>query len=204
VDSNRPRPRYRPQRVSVPAAGRQLYFTVAIAAFVAFSILGLFTSVAPGFIAGTLGHSSPLLAGSVTFVVFGASAVAQIVVSTLPAARQVSLGLPLMAAGVLVVTAGVWWPNLAVFVIGGVIAGSGVGVLFKGAVGTVVGLSRPEARGEALAGLFLAAYCGLVVPVLGIGAATLQVSIRSALLGFAVAVLVVLGALVTKRSRQPI
>jgi MFS family permease len=198
VDLDRPRPRYRPQRVSVPNQGRPLYYTVAVASFASFSILGLFTSVAPGFIAGTLHHTSPLLAGTVTFLVFGAGATAQIASSGLTAPRQVQLGLTLMALGVLIVTAAVWWPTLALFVIGGVIAGSGVGVLFKGALATVVGLALPESRGEALAGLFLAAYAGLVVPVLGIGAATLTVSLRSALLGFTIGVLLVVGAVVLR------
>jgi MFS family permease len=198
VDLTQARPDYRPQRVSVPTQSRPLYYTVAIASFVAFSILGLFTSVVPGFIAGTLHHTSPLLAGSITFLVFGTGATAQIAASALPAARQVTLGLALMAAGVLIVTAAVWWPNLGVFVVGGLIAGAGVGVLFKGSLGTVVGLARPEARGEALAGLFLAAYAGLVVPVLGIGLATLEFPLRSALLGFALGVLVVIAAVATR------
>ena len=201
VDLTRDRPRYRPQRVSVPSQGRPLYYTVAIASFTAFSILGLFTSVAPGFIAGTLHHSSPLLAGAITFLVFGSGATAQIAASAWPAARQVTAGLALTATGVLIVTAAVWWPNLGLFLAGGMLAGSGVGVLFKGALGTVVGLARPEARGEALAGLFLAAYAGLVVPVLGIGVATLDSSLRSALLGFAAGVLVVIG-LVAARLRM--
>jgi predicted MFS family arabinose efflux permease len=202
VDLSRERPRYRPQRVSVPTLGRPLYFTVVIASFAAFSILGLFTSVAPGFIAGTLHHSSPLLAGVVTFLVFGAGATAQIAASGLAAARQVQTGLALMALGILIVTAAVWWPTLAVFIVGGMIAGSGVGVLFKGALGTVVGLALPQSRGEALAGLFLGAYAGLVVPVLGIGLATLSVSLRTALLGFALGVLLVIGAVAARLPAQ--
>jgi MFS family permease len=191
VDLAADHPRYRPQRVSVPRAGRPLYYTVAVAAFVAFSILGLFTSVSAGFISGTLHHTSPLLAGVVTFAVFGAGAVSQILTSGLTAARQVRIGLAAMVLGVLVLTGGVWEANLGAFVIGGVVAGSGVGSLFKGALGTVLGLAPANARGEALAGLFLAAYTGLVVPVVGVGVATLSVSLKTALVGFAVGVLVV-------------
>lgn len=203
VDLTRARPNYRPQRVSVPIHGRPLYYTVAIASFTAFSIIGLFTSVAPGFIAGALHHSSPLLAGAVTFLVFGSGAVAQIASSALPAASQVKIGLGLMVVGILIVTAAVWWAMLVPFIVGGMIAGSGVGVLFKGALGTAAGLSLPEARGEALAGLFLAAYAGLVVPVLGIGVATLEFSLRSALLGFAASVLVVIAAVATRLRVRP-
>jgi MFS family permease len=203
VDLTRERPRYRPQRVSVPTQGRPLYYTVAIASFAGFSILGLFTSVAPGFIAGTLHHTSPLLSGTVTFLVFGAGASAQILSSGLAAPRQVQLGLALMAVGVLIVTAAVWWPTLALFLLGGMIAGSGVGVLFKGSLATAAGLARPESRGEALAGLFLVAYVGLVVPVVGIGVATRSVSLRDALLGFAIGVLLVIaGAAARLRTRS--
>jgi MFS family permease len=202
VDLTNPRPKYRPQRVSVPASGRPLYYTVAIASFTSFSILGLFTSVAPGFIAGTLRYSSPLLAGTVTFLVFGAAAVAQIAASGLAAARQVNLGLALMAAGILIVTTAVWWPTLALFIVGGVIAGSGVGVLFKGALATAAGLALPQARGETLAGLFLAAYAGLVVPVLGIGVASVEFPLRSALLGFAASVLLVIAAVSARLRRS--
>ncbi len=201
VDLDAERPRYRPQRVSVPRAGRPLFYTVAVAAFVAFSILGLFTSVSAGFISGTLHHSSPLLAGAVTFGVFGIGAVAQIASSALSAQRQVRSGLAAMALGVLVVTGGVWQADLAGFVIGGLIAGSGVGMLFKGALATVLELAPANARGEALAGLFLAAYTGLVVPVVGVGIATLSVSLKTALLGFAVAVLVVTAAVTVRLVR---
>jgi hypothetical protein len=39
------------------------------------------------------------------------------------------------------------------------------GAVFKGSVSTVISIAPPPARGEALAGLFLAAYTGLAVPV---------------------------------------
>jgi hypothetical protein len=65
-------------------------------------------------------------------------------------------------------------------------------------VSTVVGLAAPDSRGKVLAGLFLAAYIGLSVPVLGLGTATRYVADRTALLGFA-AVLVTVCAGVSRR-----
>lgn len=188
------RPRYRPQRVSVPREARALYFTVAAASFVAFAIFGLFTSVSASFLAGELHHHSPLLAGAVTFGVFAAGALAQILTAGQAPGRLLNLGLAVMSAGALAVTVAVAADDLTGFVAGGVVAGFGVGMLFKGALATVVSIAPAKSRGEALAGLFLAAYAGLVVPVLGIGAATLEVSLATALIGFAVAVLVVSGA----------
>jgi membrane protein implicated in regulation of membrane protease activity len=55
---------------------------------------------------------------------------------------------------------------------------------------TVVGIADDKHRAEALAGLFLAAYIGLAVPVIGLGILTQAVAPRVALLIFAVALAV--------------
>lgn len=59
----------------------------------------------------------------------------------------------------------------ALIVAGGALVGAGAGAAFKGSVSTVIAVTSPGARGEALAGLFLA-YAGLAVPVVGLGLAT--------------------------------
>ena len=83
------------------------------------------------------------------------------------------------------------------------LAGSGVGALFKGAVSTVLGIAPPGARGETLAGLFLAAYLGLAVPVVALGVATELLSARTAVSGFA-AVLAAAIALVGLAAAAPL
>ena len=65
-----PRPAYRPQRVSVPAASRQAFWAAGATAAVMFSVFGLFTSLAPSFLAGTLHERSHALAGVTAFAVF--------------------------------------------------------------------------------------------------------------------------------------
>ena len=81
------------------------------------------------------------------------------------------------------------------------LAGGGAGAAFKGSVTTVLGMARPEARGEALAGLFLAAYVGLAVPVLALGVATQLLSARVAVLGFAV---LLVGVVLVSRRLLPL
>lgn len=161
-------------------------------------MLGLFTSVGPSFVAGTLHHPSRALAGLVPFLDFGCAAGAQALLLRVGARRQLATGLTSMVTGLAAVTAAVWLPSFGLFLAGGMTAGAGAGVLFKGTVSTVVSLAEPRRRGEALAGLFLAAYIGLAVPVLGLGVGTLYVSQRLALLGFA-AVLIAICAIVSRR-----
>jgi hypothetical protein len=88
----------------------------------------------------------------------------------------------------------VWLPSLTLFLLGGALAGAGAGAAFKGSVSTVIAIAPPTRQGETLAGLFLAAYFGIAVPVLGLGLATQFVSAQIALLGFA-AVLVAVAAM---------
>ncbi len=194
VRAARPRPRYRPQRVSIPAAHRSLFYAAGLAAAAEFALFGLFTSLAPGFVGGTLHERSHALAGFAAFVVFGAAALAQIVVSRAALRSQLGGGLSALVLGLALVTLAVWLPSLVLLLIGGAVAGGGAGAAFKGSISTVLSIAPAAARGEALAGLFLAAYIGLVVPVLGLGLATQLVSDQVAVLGFAAVLAVVVAA----------
>ena len=176
--------RYRPQRIMVPPASRSTYYASAVAAAVAFALFGLFTSLAPGLISGTLHDSSHALAGTAAFIVFGAAALAQIATSRTSLRRQLGIGLGLLTLGLVLVTAAVWDPSLPLLLVGGALAGAGAGAVFKGSISTVLDIAPVQAKGEALSGLFLAAYLGLAVPVLGLGLATQAFSARTALLGF--------------------
>jgi MFS family permease len=192
VERRTTRPSYRPQRVTVPTEARPRYFSAAAIGLTAFAVFGLFTSLAPGFLAGTLHQRSHALAGLVAFLVFASGAVAQILIVRIPLARQLLLGMGTLAVGLALLTLGVWTASMALFLVGGMLCGAGAGAAFKGTITTVLGLAPPEARGEALAGLFLAAYIGLAVPVLGLGLATQFLSTRIALLGFAAVLLAML------------
>src|SRR5271166_489960 len=192
------RRRYRPQRIAVPAASRATFYAASVATAVAFALFGLFTSLAPGFIAGTLQNSSHALAGTATFIVFGAAALALIATSRTALRRQLGIGMGLLAIGLIGVTAAIWYPSLPLLLLGGALGGAGAGAVFKGSISTVLGIAPVQSRGEALAGLFLAAYLGLAVPVLGLGLATQAFSARTALLGFSV----VLAAVIALAARR--
>ncbi|MEV5172539.1 hypothetical protein AB0L10_15980 [Streptomyces flaveolus] len=64
--------------------------------------------------------------------------------------------------------------SLPLFLIGGAVAGAGIGILFRAALGTVAAVADAERRGEALSGIFLIAYAGMTIPPL-LTAAALRV-----------------------------
>jgi MFS family permease len=190
-------PRYRPQRVSVPAAARGRYFGAAAGGLLAFAAFGLFTALAPTFLAQTLGHTSRALGGAAAFTVFATAALLQSLLGSRSARTLLLAGAVVLPLGLVLVTAAVWLPHpsLALFLVGGAITGAGAGLLVKAGLSTVVEIAPPEGRAEALAGFFLAAYVGLSVPVIALGVVATVLPARTALLGFTALTLV--GALAT-------
>ncbi|SDO20176.1 Predicted arabinose efflux permease, MFS family [Nakamurella panacisegetis] len=194
---------YRPQRVSLGHGDKRKILAAMAAGFTAFAVFGLFTSLAPTFLSGTLGHPARVLAGAVVFIVFTVSALAQSFTRGMAPHRQMLTGIVGEAAGLVVLTVGVESAALAPFLVGGALAGAGAGVLFKSAIGTVVAQAPAAQRGEALAGLFLIAYLGLIGPVLAVGLATQYISTASALLWFSAVLLLLLlslGVLARRRA----
>lgn len=185
--------RYRPQRVVVPRESRRRYLGAAVAGFGIFMALGLFTALAPTLLT-RLGVSEPLLTGGAVFAVFVVAATAQMLV-TLDPPGLLRAGLPLLGLGMAVLAVGVDAGLSAVFVAGALVAGAGIGIALKGALGTGLALGEGGRSGEATAGIFLAAYLGITLPIVGIGLLTQAgVALPVAVTGFAVVVVAVLVA----------
>lgn len=181
---------YRPQRMQAPAGQAGAFWAAGTAAFAALAVQGLFTSVAPTFLATTFHVTDRLAAGATTFGVFAASAVSQIVFARLAQRRQVQLGLVLLVVGLAVLAVAAVLLQVAGFIGGGVVAGAGVGLLFRASIARAGSLVGPEQRGGVLAATFLIAYAGLTVPVVAVGAALLVVPTLPVLLGYVVFVVV--------------
>jgi MFS family permease len=187
----RPRPRYRPQRVSLPAEARGEFYAAALSAFIVFAAMGLFAGLAGLFLVVVLHHPSHALAGATLFAVFSAAVIAQLATMSWPRRRLLAAGMAAVLLGLAAVVTAVWLsaPSLALFITGGAITGAGGGAIFKGAVATVISISPPETRAEALAGTYLAAFVGLSAPIVGAGIALAEgASPRVTLLAFAIAV----------------
>jgi MFS family permease len=188
VRRSNPRPRYRPQRIAVPTHARGTFFAATFAAMAAFAVYGVFNSLAPSFLAGTLHQSSHAVAGAVAFAAFAAGALAQIAQARVPGRALLRRGTPTIVAGLALLAGAMWASDMAMFVIGGVIAGAGAGMVFKGSLAAATSVAPEGSRAEVLAGFFLGAYVGLSIPVVGLGVATTYVPARYVMLAFVVLV----------------
>ncbi|MFI0818760.1 MFS transporter [Streptomyces sp. NPDC021098] len=186
---------YRMQRVR-PHGGAGSFCLAVACGCAALAIFGLFTSLAPGFVATTLHQTSPAVAGAVVFAVFAAAVLGQSLTGALRPAVRRGLGVAAEAAGCAAVAVGMVRADPALFIAGGVIAGIGAGTLFKGAVALVTNAAPADVRAEALATFFLAAYTGLVLTSLGLGLAAQLTDPTTATLWFSALLAALLTAIV--------
>ena len=185
-----PRPHWRPQRVAVPARARGEFFAATFAGLAAFAVFGVFNSLVPSFLIGTLHVTSHAVAGAVAFSAFAAAAGAQIATSGWANRSLLRRSVPILLVGLALFAGGMWLSSLAMFVIGGIVTGAGAGLAFRGALVAAGNTAPPESRAEVLAGFFLGAYVGLSVPVIALGIATSYAPARDVMLVFAALVAV--------------
>ncbi len=188
VDRPEERAPYRPQRIQAPAGKSAAFWAAGVAAFAALAVQGLFTSVAPTFLGTTFHVTDRLAAGATTFGVFAASALSQLVFARLSQRAQIRLGMVLLVGGLVVLAGAAVVLQVGGFIGGGVVAGAGVGLIFRAAIGSAGELAAPGQRGGVLAAVFLIAYAGLTVPVVAVGAALLVLPTLPVLIGYVVLV----------------
>jgi MFS family permease len=198
-----PRPPLRPQGMVVPAQVRAVFVPAALAAFAGFSVLGLFTAVAPSFMEQYLHEDNLAVLGAVVLSVFVASTVGQSLMGRFGASRALPLGCLVLVAGLVLIGCSLLAESLAVLIVGAVVSGLGQGLAFRGAMTTVSGVAPAEQRGATISALFVAAYVGISLPVVGIGALAVAVGLRSAGVIFVACVIVISGTVAAYLLRRP-
>ncbi|ARP74039.1 MFS transporter [Streptomyces pluripotens] len=180
VRQRSPRPPLRPQGMKVPPEARQVFTPSALAAFAGFSMLGLFTAVAPAFLSQTLGEHNLAVAGAVVFCVFCASTGGQLLMGRVGAHRALPLGCAVLVAGLLLIGASLLLTSFPVLLAGAVTGGTGQGMAFRAGL-TEVSAAAPAAhRGATISAFFVIAYVGISLPVVGVGAMAVTLGLRDA------------------------
>ena len=165
----RTRPTLRFAGLGIPKRGRGEFIAAAVAGFAAFALLGLFSSVVPGFIAGVLHQGSHAVQGAVVFLMLAVGTITQVTLSRFSSRRVVLAGLGLFLAALGLIVAGLALAGMALFLAGTVVGGVAVGAIFLGSLATASRLAPAERRGQAISAFFVACYVGLIIPVVGVG-----------------------------------
>ncbi|GAA2834911.1 MFS transporter [Kitasatospora paracochleata] len=169
VPDARPLRTARPRRPTLPPEVRGVFVPAGIAAFAGFALLGVFTSVTPAFLAQSLGIHNHAVVGLIVFVAFFSSTLGQLLVPRLGTARSIPLGCLVLIAGLALLALSLARTTLPPLVLSAVVGGIGQGMGLRGAVGEVAAAAPAEHRGGALSALFVVAYFGISIPVIGVG-----------------------------------
>jgi MFS family permease len=170
--SPRQRPVLRFAGLSIPEQGRSEFIAAGAAAFAAFSLLGLFSALAPTFLGNVLHEHSHAVQGAVVFGLLAAGTATQLLLARVASRRVMMAGLGLFLAGLALIVAALSQADLALFLAGTVVGGVAVGAVFLGSLATANRLAPPGRRGQVISTYFVLCYCGLIIPVIGIGVAS--------------------------------
>ncbi|MFE0193358.1 MFS transporter [Streptomyces sp. NPDC058989] len=199
------RPRtLRPQRLRVPPEVRGVFAPSAVAAFAGFALLGLFTAVAPAFVSQTLDEHNLAVTGSVVFTVFLASTAGQLLTGRIGVRRALPVGCLVLVVGLSLVATSLAVTALPVLVAGAVCGGAGQGLAFRAGLTAVGDAAPPAHRGGTISAFFLVAYLGISLPVVGVGALTMELGLRGAGLTFSACVIVLAVAVGLYVLRRPL
>jgi MFS family permease len=194
------------QRLSVPPEVRAVFVIGAIAAFAGFAVSGLFTAVAPSFLSQVVGIDNRAVAGLVVCSIFASSALAQLAATRIKPERAVALGCAILIVGTAILAVALHFSSLVGLIAAAVVSGIGQGISFSRGLAAVVEKTPPDRRAEVSSAYFVVAYVALSVPVVSEGLVAQDWGLRTAGVGFAIAVAVLaalcLIAILVEEARQ--
>jgi MFS family permease len=194
------------QRLSVPIEVRSVFVVAALAAFAGFAVTGLFTAVAPSFLATVVGIHNHAVAGLAACSIFAASAVAQLAAGRIPPQRAVALGCAILVVGMVILAVALHFSSLAGLIAAAVVSGVGQGISFSRGLAAVAERTPADRRAEVSSTYFVVAYVAISLPVVGEGLAAQHWGLRTAGVSFAVAVAILssicLAAILLREARE--
>lgn len=184
VRERRPLNTVRPQRPGLPPGVRAVFRPAALASFVGFALFGVFTSVSPAFLAEFLDVENHAVSGLIVALAFFASIAGQSAVGRIGERRSLPLGCAGLLGGLALLAGALWWQLLPLVVLSALLGGGGQGLTFRAALAQVAAASPPHERAAVISTLFVVAYAGISLPVIGVGVLSGHIGLQDAGLVF--------------------
>lgn len=184
VSERRPLNTVRPQRPGLPPEVRAVFRPAALASFVGFALFGVFTSVSPAFLAQFLDVDNHAVSGLIVALAFFASIAGQSAVGRIGERRSLPLGCAGLLGGLALLACALWWHVLPLVVLSALLGGAGQGLTFRAALAQVAAASPAGHRAAVISTLFVVAYTGISLPVIGVGVLSGRIGLQDAGLVF--------------------
>lgn len=178
-----------------PQARRALWLALPVDVAV-WAMGGFYLSLAPSLVRAATGSTSNLIGGGLVAVLTVSGALMIFTLRNRPADKVLRLGAGLLALGVALILTAVHSASLPLFFIATLIAGSGFGAGFLGALRSVVPLALPHERAGLMSAFYVLSYLAFCLPSLLAGNLIRSVGLIATTDGYgAVLILLALGAL---------
>ncbi|MFB7102111.1 MULTISPECIES: MFS transporter [Streptomyces] len=204
VAERRPLSAVRPRKPALPARVRAVFVPAAVASFAGFALFGVFTSVSPAFLARYLHVDNHAVSGIVVALAFFASTGGQVAAGRVGPSRSLPLGCAVLFAGLVLLAVALATDLLVFIVLAALVGGTGQGLAFRAALSAVAAASPPDQRAAVISSLFVVAYIGISIPVIGVGLLADPLGLEGAGLVFIACMLVLVasaGAYLLRRAR---
>ncbi|AUG06808.1 MFS transporter [Pseudomonas sp. S09G 359] len=148
-----------------PQARRALWLSLPVDVAV-WAMGGFYLSLAPSLVRAATGSTSNLIGGGLVAVLTLSGALMIFSLRNRPADKVLRLGAGLLAIGVALILTAVHSASLPLFFIATLIAGSGFGAGFLGALRSVVPLALPHERAGLMSAFYVLSYLAFCLPSL--------------------------------------
>ncbi len=157
--------------IAVPESLRGAFIATIPCLVATWALGGLVLSLGPSLTSTVLGQNSHVVGGLPIFVMAGISAIMSVRVRNADAHATAKGGLAALIAGVAVVLAGIAFDSIAVFLIGGAIAGLGFGPSFAGAFRALTSRAPEDHKAAFVSAILAVSYLSFSVPAVVAGVA---------------------------------
>lgn len=187
-----------------PQARRALWLSLPVDIAV-WAMGGFYLSLAPSLVRAATGSASNLIGGGLVAVLTLSGALMIFSLRNRPADKVLRLGASLLAVGVALILAAVHRASLPLFFFATLIAGSGFGAGFLGAVRSVVPLALPHERAGLMSAFYVLSYLAFCLPSLLAGNLTRSFGLIATTDGYGVVLIILaLGALIGLMRQAPV
>ncbi len=180
-------------RMSVPAKARTVFLRAVPALVTTWALGGLFLSLVPSLLRDVFDVHNGIVNGLAIATLFGAGALAPILLGRLGPAKSGALGMGVILVGLGVMVAALSTVSIALFFIGTAVSGIGFGAAFSSQIQILAPLAEAHERAELFAAIYVVSYLAFSVPAMAAGLLIAPLGLLATVRGYAVALLV-LGA----------
>lgn len=165
-------------RVRVPRAARAALLRVAPVDVAIWALGGFYLSLGPTLARAVTGSDDVTMGGWVVFVLTFSGAAAVLLLRAWPASRLLMYGALALSCGLVVTLLGIHSGIVSLFFLGPMIAGTGFGTAFQGALRSVLPLAEPHERAGLMAAFYVLSYLAFSIPAIAAGIAAHALGLR--------------------------